>query len=77
MALLAVLAAGLGLATHAFGDFLLASLGAPRPLATEIQVNTVPWLASLMAVLGFVWAYLVYFQKAISASLLMRRFQPL
>jgi NADH-quinone oxidoreductase subunit L len=76
MLALAVLAAGLGAAAPGFGGFLQASLGAPAAEAAY-HGRLVPALASLVAVLGFSWAYLVYFQKAVSASLLMRRFQPL
>jgi NADH-quinone oxidoreductase subunit L len=75
MLALAVLAAGLGAVAPSFGPFLQASLGAPAAGA-EYHGRLVPALALTVALLGFSWAYLVYFQKAVSASLLMRRFQP-
>jgi NADH-quinone oxidoreductase subunit L len=76
MLLLSILAAGLGAATAPFGHFLQASFGAPA-METEYHGRLIPALATLMAVLGFAWAYLVYLQKAVSASLLMRRFLPI
>ncbi len=76
MLLLAILSAGLGIFATPFGHFLQASLGAPA-VEAEYHGKLIPVLATLVALCGFVWAYLVYFQKAVSANLLMRRFQPI
>jgi NADH-quinone oxidoreductase subunit L len=73
MLLLAVLAAGLGVLAERSGLFLNASLGAPAVLELA-ETPVVPFLATFAALLGLGWAYLVYFQKAVSATLLARRF---
>jgi len=73
MLLLAVLSAGLGVLAMPFAHFLGASYGAPQAEA-EFHTRLVPFLATFAGLLGFGWAFLVYYQKAISANLLMRRF---
>jgi NADH-quinone oxidoreductase subunit L len=73
MLLLAVLAAGLGVLAQPAARFLGAAFGAPA--AGEVETTRlIPVLATFAALLGLGWAYVVYFQKAISASLLARRF---
>jgi len=74
MALLAVLAMGLGFMEGPFARMLAGSFGAPAADAHAAHNRLVPMFAFLAAVAGFGWAYLVYYQKAISAGLLARRF---
>jgi NADH-quinone oxidoreductase subunit L len=76
MLLLAVLAASLGVLAEPLAQFLETAYGAPSALL-EPGSRMVPVAATFMAIAGFAWAYLVYFQKAVSANLLMRRFAPL
>ncbi|MBN1596418.1 NADH-quinone oxidoreductase subunit L [candidate division FCPU426 bacterium] len=70
---LAVLSLGLGLVEKGFERFIIASAGADQEL-TAHHNRVVPMFAFLAALFGFGWAYLVYFQRAVSASLLTRRF---
>ncbi len=76
MLVLAVLAAGLGVLAEPAGKFLHAALGSPRPLSAY-HGRLIPLLASGMSLAGVLWAYLVYYQKAVSAGLLTRRFHAL
>jgi len=70
---LAVLSVGLGWAVNSFEHFILASVGA-LPASISHHNRLVPMFAFLATLFGFGWAYLVYFQKAVSAALLTRRF---
>jgi NADH-quinone oxidoreductase subunit L len=73
MMLLAILSAGLGFFEEPFKAFILGSFGAPK-IAVEGVNRLVPFLAFLSFCFGGVWAFMVYRQKAVSASLLARRF---
>ncbi len=73
---LAILSLGLGFFAARFEHFIVASLGANREILHQHN-RLVPMFAFLAVLFGFGWAYLVYFQKAISATLLTRKFSLL
>jgi NADH-quinone oxidoreductase subunit L len=72
MLLLALISLVLGLWSEPLQHFLGQALGAAAPGAGHNRL--IPLLAFLAACFGFAWAYLVYYQKAVSAALLARRF---
>ncbi len=70
---LALLALSLGWLGENFRHFLSASWGAPS-VGEAPHHRLIPMFALLASLAGFGWAYLVYFQKTISAALLARKF---
>ena len=73
---LAFLSVFLGIIKHPLEVFLLKSFGAPK-LGHGYHNKIVPLAAFIVFLLGLFWAYIVYFQRAISASLLARKFSGL
>lgn len=72
MLLLALISLVLGFWGAPLQHFLGQSLGAAA--AGSEHSRLIPLLAFLAAAIGFAWAFLVYHQRAVSASLLARRF---
>ncbi|MEW6517079.1 MAG: NADH-quinone oxidoreductase subunit L [candidate division FCPU426 bacterium] len=72
MLLLALISTVLGFWAEPIQQFLGQSLGAAAAEAGHDRL--IPLLAFIAACFGFGWAYLVYYQRAVSAALLARRF---